>query len=86
MIISALLGNKLPIYGNGLQVRDWIFVEDHVDALLKISQKGKIGETYNVGGNNQTSPKLTFPNAVFTAFTSWFVVPKINSAAIFSVK
>ena len=53
MIISALTGKKLPIYGNGLQTRDWIYVEDHVSALLKVSQKGKIGQTYNIGGNNQ---------------------------------
>ncbi len=53
MIISALKGKKLPIYGNGNQVRDWIYVEDHISALLKISRKGKIGETYNIGGNNE---------------------------------
>ena len=53
MIISALMGKKLPIYGNGLQIRDWVYVEDHVSALVKICQKGKIGETYNIGGNNQ---------------------------------
>ncbi len=53
MIISALKGKNLPIYGNGQQIRDWIYVEDHVMALLKISEKGKIGETYNIGSNNQ---------------------------------
>ncbi len=53
MIISALNGKKLPIYGNGLQIRDWIYVEDHISALIKICKKGKIGETYNIGGNNQ---------------------------------
>ena len=53
MIISAIKGKKLPIYGSGLQIRDWIYVEDHISALLKISEKGKIGETYNIGSNNQ---------------------------------
>ncbi len=53
MIISALSGKKLPIYGNGLQIRDWIYVEDHISALIRICQKGKIGETYNIGGNKQ---------------------------------
>ena len=45
----------LPIYGDGLQVRDWLHVEDHVKALYKIIRKGTIGETYNIGANNQIS-------------------------------
>ncbi len=53
MIISAIQEKKLPVYGNGLQVRDWIYVEDHITALIKISQKGRFGHTYNIGGNNQ---------------------------------
>jgi len=53
IIISALKGEHLPIYGNGLQVRDWLYVEDHADALLKVLIKGEIGETYNIGGNNE---------------------------------
>ena len=53
MIISALRGKKLPIYGNGKQIRDWIYVEDHISALIKICKKGKIGQTYNIGGSNQ---------------------------------
>jgi len=52
MIISALNGRKLPIYGNGLQVRDWIHVNDHVDALFKIIQSNKIKTQYNIGANN----------------------------------
>ena len=53
MIINAIKGNSLPIYGDGLQVRDWLHVEDHVDALYKIATCGKTGETYNIGGNNE---------------------------------
>lgn len=53
MILNALAGKPLPIYGNGLQVRDWLFVDDHVKALYLVLSKGKIGETYNIGGNNQ---------------------------------
>ena len=53
MIILALKRKRLPIYGNGHQIRDWIYVEDHISALLKISKKGKIGENYNIGANNQ---------------------------------
>jgi dTDP-glucose 4,6-dehydratase len=52
--ILAILHNKqIPIYGNGNQIRDWIFVEDHVEALLKVIKSGVLGETYNIGGNNQ---------------------------------
>ena len=53
LILNALEGKKLPIYGDGSQVRDWLFVEDHVDALCKVVTKGNIGETYNIGGNSE---------------------------------
>ncbi|OOF57126.1 dTDP-glucose 4,6-dehydratase [Rodentibacter genomosp. 2] len=53
MIINTLSGKPLPVYGNGQQIRDWLFVEDHARALYKIMTKGKIGETYNVGGRNE---------------------------------
>ena len=49
--IKALKGEPLPIYGDGLNVRDWLYVEDHVDALLAVCAHGKVGETYNIGGN-----------------------------------
>ena len=52
-ILNALEGKKLPIYGNGKQVRDWLFVEDHAKALVEVSINGKVGETYNIGGNNE---------------------------------
>jgi dTDP-glucose 4,6-dehydratase len=51
MILNALEGRRLPVYGDGLQVRDWLFVEDHCHALRRVLQKGVPGETYNVGGN-----------------------------------
>lgn len=51
MIFCALKNKPLPVYGDGSQIRDWLYVEDHVDALMKIFQSGKIGETFNVGGN-----------------------------------
>ena len=53
MIDNAIRGNKLPVYGNGKQIRDWLYVDDHVRALYKVATKGKIGETYNIGGNTQ---------------------------------
>ena len=43
---------KIPIYGDGMNVRDWIFVEDHVDAIDKVFHYGEIGETFNIGGEN----------------------------------
>lgn len=50
MILNALHGRPLPVYGNGLQRRDWLFVDDHVRALLAVLQQGQVGESYNIGG------------------------------------
>ncbi len=55
MITHALAGKSLPIYGDGMQVRDWLFVLDHCKAITAVLAKGKVGETYNVGGCNQRS-------------------------------
>ncbi len=55
MITHALSGKPLPIYGDGLQIRDWLFVEDHCRAIAAVLEKGTVGETYNVGGCNQRS-------------------------------
>ncbi|MEQ8283367.1 MAG: dTDP-glucose 4,6-dehydratase [Parvibaculum sp.] len=51
MVLNALEGKPLPVYGDGLQVRDWLHVDDHARALIAIATKGVVGETYNVGGN-----------------------------------
>lgn len=51
MISNALMGEPLPIYGDGQQIRDWLFVEDHVQALYLVLTKGRVGENYNIGGN-----------------------------------
>ncbi len=53
MILNALEGKSLPIYGDGKQIRDWLYVEDHCEAIWQVLQHGRIGESYNVGGNNQ---------------------------------
>ena len=53
MILNALEGKKLPVYGNGMQIRDWLFVEDHARALYKVVTEGVVGETYNIGGHNE---------------------------------
>ena len=55
IICNALKGKKIPIYGNGLNIRDWLYVDDHVDALLHVICKGKIGSSYCIGGNNEKS-------------------------------
>jgi len=53
MIINCLQGNPLPVYGEGENVRDWLFVGDHCDAIHTVLANGEIGETYNIGGNNE---------------------------------
>ena len=53
IILNALNGNNIPIYGDGKQIRDWLYVDDHVNALMKVALNAKIGETYNIGGNNE---------------------------------
>jgi len=52
-ILNALKGKSIPVYGKGKQIRDWLYVEDHARALYKVVTKGKVGETYNIGGNNE---------------------------------
>ncbi|BCG14267.1 MULTISPECIES: dTDP-glucose 4,6-dehydratase [Vibrio] len=53
MILNALDGKPLPVYGDGMQIRDWLFVEDHARALYKVVNEGEVGETYNIGGHNE---------------------------------
>ncbi|MDN3557475.1 dTDP-glucose 4,6-dehydratase [Halomonas maura] len=55
MILNALAGKPLPIYGDGQQIRDWLHVEDHARALIKVAVQGRAGETYNIGGLNEKS-------------------------------
>jgi dTDP-glucose 4,6-dehydratase len=58
MILNASQGQRLPVYGDGQQIRDWLYVEDHCEAIWRVIEEGQPGETYNVGGNNQP-PNLT---------------------------
>jgi dTDP-glucose 4,6-dehydratase len=53
VITRALAGESLPVYGDGAQIRDWLYVDDHVRALYKVVTEGKVGETYNIGGHNE---------------------------------
>lgn len=55
VILNALAGKELPIYGDGSNVRDWLYVEDHADALLKVLGEGETGRSYNIGGENELS-------------------------------
>lgn len=53
IILNALDGKPLPVYGDGAQIRDWLYVEDHARALYKVVTEGEVGETYNIGGHNE---------------------------------
>lgn len=53
IIRSCMQSKKIPVYGNGSNIRDWLYVEDHCHAVMKIIERGKIGESYNIGGNNE---------------------------------
>ena len=55
VILNALAGREIPIYGDGSNVRDWLYVEDHADALLTVLEKGRLGASYNIGGENERS-------------------------------
>lgn len=53
IILNAISGKSLPVYGKGDQIRDWLYVEDHARALYKVAREGRVGETYNIGGHNE---------------------------------
>ena len=53
MVLNALAGKPLPVYGDGMNIRDWLYVEDHCSAIATVLEKGRVGETYNVGGNSE---------------------------------
>ena len=63
MIVNALAGKPLPVYGDGQQVRDWLYVEDHCSAIRRVLEAGRLGETYNVGGWNE-KPNIEIVNTV----------------------
>ena len=66
MISNALSGRRLPIYGDGMQVRDWLYVDDHCRAILALLEKGRPGETYNIGGN-RALPNLEVVKKILAA-------------------
>ena len=63
MIVNALAGKPLPVYGDGMQVRDWLYVKDHCSAIRRVLQAGRLGEVYNVGGWNE-KPNIEIVNTV----------------------
>ncbi|MGH7908601.1 MAG: dTDP-glucose 4,6-dehydratase, partial [Thermodesulfobacteriota bacterium] len=63
MIVNALAGKPLPVYGDGMQVRDWLYVKDHCSAIRRVLEAGKTGEVYNVGGWNE-KPNIEIVNIV----------------------
>jgi dTDP-glucose 4,6-dehydratase len=65
MIVNALAGKPLPVYGDGMQVRDWLYVKDHCSAIRRVLEGGRLGETYNVGGWNE-KPNIDIVNTVCT--------------------
>jgi dTDP-glucose 4,6-dehydratase len=73
VILNALDGKSLPIYGKGDQIRDWLYVEDHARALYKVVTEGKVGETYNIGGHNEKQ-NIEVVNAICSILDT--LVPK----------
>jgi dTDP-glucose 4,6-dehydratase len=63
MIVNALAGKPLPVYGDGMQIRDWLYVKDHCSAIRRVLEAGRLGETYNVGGWNE-KPNIEIVNTV----------------------
>ncbi|QWF70820.1 dTDP-glucose 4,6-dehydratase [Methylomonas paludis] len=65
MIVNALAGKPLPVYGDGMQIRDWLYVKDHCSAIRRVLELGRVGETYNIGGWNE-KPNIEIVNTVCT--------------------
>ncbi len=78
MILNAFEGKPLPVYGDGLNVRDWLFVEDHCSAIRCVLEKGRIGETYNIGGNSER-PNIEVVNVICDVLDELRPDPSIGS-------
>jgi dTDP-glucose 4,6-dehydratase len=63
MIVNALAGKNLPVYGDGMQIRDWLYVRDHCSAIRCVLEAGRVGEVYNVGGWNE-KPNIEIVNTI----------------------
>ena len=78
MIVNALAGKPLPVYGDGMQIRDWLYVKDHCSAIRRVLETGKVGETYNVGGWNE-KPNIDIVNIICTLLDELQGRPDHNS-------
>ncbi|MBD5802553.1 dTDP-glucose 4,6-dehydratase [Azoarcus sp. Aa7] len=65
MIVNALAGNSLPVYGDGMQIRDWLYVKDHCSAIRRVLEAGRVGDTYNIGGWNE-KPNIEIVRSICT--------------------
>ena len=65
MIVNALVGKPLPVYGDGQQIRDWLYVKDHCSAICRVLEAGQVGEVYNIGGWNE-KPNIDIVHTVCT--------------------
>ena len=70
MIVNALEGRPLPVYGDGMQIRDWLYVGDHCSAIRRVLEAGRVGETYNVGGSNEM-PNMGIVKTVCALLDEW---------------
>ncbi|GAM69576.1 dTDP-glucose 4,6-dehydratase [Vibrio sp. JCM 19236] len=81
MILNAISGKALPVYGDGMQIRDWLFVEDHARALYKVVTEGVIGETYNIGGTMR-KPISRWSKPYARCLKSWYQTNLTESQTI----
>ena len=81
MILNALNGKPLPIYGDGQNIRDWLYVEDHCDAIYEVLRRGRVGETYNIGGNNELS-NLVVVNQICRLLDELVPKPNVQYASL----
>ncbi len=79
VILNALAGKPLPIYGDGQQIRDWLYVKDHCSAIRRVLQDGRLGETYNVGGWNEKKANLDVVNTICSILDQ--IKPRADGAA-----
>ena len=70
-VTNLMEGKKIPLYGDGLNVRDWLYVEDHCDAIWTVLNKGKPGETYNIGGNNELTNRQLVEKILAAMGKTW---------------
>lgn len=85
VILKALKGENIPVYGDGGNVRDWLYVEDHCNALLTILEKGRLGETYNIGGHNEKT-NLEVVRFICETLDDWATKDKPHKELISFVK